>query len=273
MTEEIEQNELEDIQEPTAEDLEARQELEEQARKYGWRPKEDFTKDPEGWVDADRFLELPSTNVKMQRDINRELTKKLSDLETTSKQQFEGMERAHKAALDMVRQKAEDDYKAKMDEIAQQQRAAVETADTEAFDRLEKQKSSIRPPEQQDAPQVHQSVEQYRAANEWAQDPALWNEAIMAVEFNKDIQRRSPEEQIKYAESVMQRKYPHMFAAPEPAQPQRQRVDGGGLGTGARRGKGVNDLPADVLKVAKELVAEGVFKTEEAYAKAYFSQE
>ena len=57
----------------------ARKEIEDAARKYGWRPKGEFDRDPSGWVDADRFLELPATRLKMTNDAKRELERELKN--------------------------------------------------------------------------------------------------------------------------------------------------------------------------------------------------
>ena len=68
----------------------------------------------------------------------------------------------------------------------------------------------------------------------------------------------------------LRQKYPHLF---QPQQAAASRVEGGGLATRARNGKGADDLDAETRKIAKELVDEGVYKNVAEYAKDYWAQE
>lgn len=252
-------------------------EAENEAKKYGWKPKEAFDLAPDGWVDAKRFLELPSTQNKALRDTKRGLERRLEEAEAARKADLEGVKAASKAALDAVRKQEQERYAADLAAIQRRQREAVSMADTQTFDALERQKAAIKPPETPQAapnPGPSPDVADYVSKNEWAQDPALLMEGAQAIEYARQSGRvfATDMDQVKYAESVMKRKYPHLF---QPAEPQRQtqsRVDGGGLGGSSRRTKGADDLPADVRDVGREFVAEGVFKSLDDYAKAYFAQ-
>lgn len=243
-------------------------EAETEARKYGWKPKSEFTLAPDGWVDAKRFLELPSTEVKRLRD-------ELRQRDTGFAERLERLDSANKAAMSRALEQEREKHKQAVAEIQRQQREAVENGDVERYDALERQRSNMKPPE---APQEQQQagpapeVVDYRQKNEWAQDPALWAEAAQAVNYMPDFQKATPAQQLQYAENVMRRKYPHMFQAQQEQPKPRNRVDGGGLG-GGNRGKGVNALPGEALAAAKEFVEQGVYKSVEDYAKDYWAQE
>jgi hypothetical protein len=260
------------------EDAAARQEAEAEARKYGWRPKAEFDRDPDGWVDASRFLELPSTNVKMLRDAKRELQQQLEAERKDRAEAFARIEATQAAVANRIREQERVKFEAEREQLLRAKREAAASHDLDRYDQLSRKEALMKPPQDivsaqvSQEPQRYPEVEDYRAKNEWAQDPALWNEAYQAVnaaiQFGKPFS--SAQEQLVYAEGVMRRKYPHMFqAAPAAAI---SRVDGGGLATGRRVGRGADDLPPEAKKVAAEYVKEGIYKSMAEYAADYFAQ-
>lgn len=274
-TGELEGNEIEGGQEaaetPPVPDPE-REALEAEARKYGWRPKEDFDLEPSGWVDADRFLEMPSTVVKMMRDENREAQK-------AHKAEMERLaEENRKTLAKALRVQAEEkkaQYEARVAELTRQQRQAVEIGDIETYDRIEAAKRHAKPPEEfkeVEAPRVDPTVQEYREANEWTKDPVLWDFAVKAVEATPDIWKLPADKQLEFAEQKVKDLFPHKFARPDPPAPRPSRVDGGGLGGSARK-PGVNSLPREALAAGKEFVEMGIFKSIDEYAKAYHAGE
>jgi len=246
---------------------EARAEIEVEARKFGWRGKEEFDREPANWVDADRFMELPQTQVKMQRDEIKQLREEMAERDKT----LDRIQATSRQAVESVRAQEQAKYQADLDAIQAKQLQAVEEGDTEAYKAAEEQRERLQQPSQQTGPDP--VVADYRASNEWAQDPALWGEAAMAVNYMPNLGSVTPAEQLEFAEATMKRRYPHLFAAqepaPKPAAP--ARVDSGGLGFGQPK-KGFHNLPADAQKVAREMVEDGIFKSVEDYAKAYMEQ-
>lgn len=268
--------EAEEIPEgPSEEEIQAQEE----ARKYGWRPKEEFDLAPEGWVDAKRFMELPSTQNKMLRDELRELRNQTSKAEETFAERLERLDRANRAAMEAALRKQQEEHEAKLAELTQTQRRAAEEGDMATYDAIERQKASLKPPEpvQTETPQTEPKndgpdpeVVSYREKNEWTQDPVLWKFAADAVSANPDILRKSAKEQLEYAEARVKDLFPHKFEQPR-ARP--SRVDGGGLAGGRKSGKGASDLPSEARAAGQEFVEAGVFKTMDDYAKAYFGDE
>lgn len=246
-------------------------ELEADARKYGWKPKEEFTLDPEGWVPADRFLELPSTQRKMTQDINRRLEKELKERD----ERLERIAATSAEAVALVRKQERERYEAQLANIEAAKRAAVEVGDAERYDALAAQQKALRPPEhvqQPMPPQVNPVVAEYAKTAAWMQDPNAYRFAELAIEDNPEVKRLPAIKQIAWAEKKVREFFPEHF--PEaPARPQFSKVDGGGLGQIGRRGKGADDLPAEARKVGQEFVSEGVFKSLDEYAASYFAQE
>jgi len=242
--------------------------IEEEARALGWRPKEEFDRDPENWVDADRFMEMPKTQLRVSRDLNKAISDKLDAAEKAREADMQAVKAANKAAMDRVRQQEQARYEEQLAAIRSEKTKAVELADVDAYQNLEAQEAKLKPPEQE-APESYPEVDKYRAENEWTQNPLLWKEAAEAVNFMPNRDQATPQQQLAFAERAIRDKYPHKFQAPAPKP---SRVDSGGLGGApvTRRQKGASDLPADVRKVAAEFVEEGVYDSVDQYAADYF---
>ena len=247
-------------------------EIEAEARKYGWRPKEEFDRDPEGWVDAERFMELPSTHKKMLRDELRERDKKLEEYQ----QRMDRLEKTNKAALETALDQQKRAYEDKIQQLRAAQRRAVEEGDTERWERLEDYKSKLEPPkapefDEPQQPQEDPAVAQYASSPEgqWLQDPIMRDFAARAIDMDPKARMLDAQGQIQYAEQKVKEYFPHKFEQPRQ---QRQKVDGGGLAGGRSRNT-ASKLPPEAMKAAKEFVEMGVFKSVDDYAKQYFEQE
>lgn len=244
-------------------------EAEADARKYGWKPKEEFTLDPEGWVPADRFLELPSTQRKMTQDINRRLEKELKDRD----ERLERISATSAEAVTIARRQERERYEAQIAALNAAKREAVEVGDSARYDQLTQQERAIKPPVvEQPAPQVHPVVAEAIKTTPWMQDPDAYRFAQLAINDNPEVQRLPAAKQIAWAEKKVREHFPEHFPE-QPARPQFSKVDGGGLGSIGKRGRGPDDLPAEARKVGQDFVTEGIFKSLDEYAASYFAQE
>lgn len=248
--------------------------LEEEARKYGWRPKEEFDRDPDNWVDAERFLSMPRTQTKIWRDRSRENEKAARELEQRMAR-MEGMQRiALEKALEAQRQQ----YEARISQIEAAKRQAVEMGDTEAYDRWTQEQANLRPPSTPQAPQQGQDappeVLQYAATDEgkWINDPAARRYAAELINEDRKAMLLPPLKQVKWAEERIRGVFPEYFKEQQAEAPRAPRVDGGGLGGGFKRGKSGADLPPEAKKHGQEFVELGVYKSLDEYAKDYFEQ-
>lgn len=265
-------------QEPQQEELEASQEqtpepaeltdTEKEAQKYGWRPKSEFTLPPDKWVEADEYLSFPTTQNRILRDELRAYQKNTDELVSARVGAVEKMlQEASEARFN--EQKAA--HEAEIARIKAGQLEAVQSGDVQAFQTLEQQAARLTEP-QKPAPapnQAAQEVEAYRKANEWTQDPVMWQAAINAV---GNAPHLSASQQLQLGERAVRQMFPDKFEAPKPKPAPRQRVDGGGLGGAAKAGKGVRDLPPEAKKQGKKFVEDGLFGSLEEYAAAYHSQ-
>lgn len=252
----VEATETVDAPEPVSPEVAA------EARKYGWKPREEYTKAPEGWVDADRFMGFASTQVKVLRDENRAMREQLGGIATTTQQ-----------ALERVRAQEREAWEGKLAEVRRQQAEAVQTADVDAYNRARQNEAQMlaRAPAAQ--PVGNPEVQAYIASNDWTKDQALMAYAHRAINETPGILSLPAMEQVKWAERQVRANFPDRFPAPVQAPPSmRQRVDGGGLAASRRGERGSADLPAEAKAVAESFVKEGVFPSVDAYAKAYFAQ-
>lgn len=248
------------------------------ARKYGWRPLEEYTRDPKGWVDADRFLELGSTQAKILRDTKRELEAKLADSERQRAEEVRRLEAMAREGIDRARKQERADFDRRLADLAARQRAAVETGDTRTFDALERERQQMRPPTQDDGqqPGADPAAAKYLAETPWVQNADAKAYGAYLIEQNPHIKALPAMDQIRWAEERVKVAYPALFQSSEPASvpaaPKRQMVDGGGLGT-TRRASAAGKLPPDAKAQGQEFVKEGLFKSLEEYAQSYFEQE
>jgi DNA repair exonuclease SbcCD ATPase subunit len=272
-------NSEKEVIESTPEELAAQKELEDEARKYGWRPKEEFTNDPEGWVDASRFMEFPSTNVKVLRDTRKDLEQQLARERQDREETFGRIDKANKAAMERVREQERARAAEQIALVQAEKLKAAGEQDLEKYHQLDSQEMQLRQAAyreqakpQDQPPAVDPKVKEYSDAHEWTKNPLIWDEARRSIDLAMESGRsfNDVDEQIQYADSVIKQKYPHLFA---PKSAPASRVEGRSLATGARRGKGADDLPPEARQAAKDLVDEGIYKNTAEYAKDYWAQE
>ena len=243
-----------------------RQEVEEQARAFGWKSPDEWQGEkPPGYIDDPQAY--------LDRLENFTPFRKQREHFEAQKREWEESFRRLEAMQDMALQRQRQQLQAEMQEVAAGKRRAVEEADTDAYTALEQRERMMaqqllqmqqQPPQPQGPPP---EVVKYIETNDWAKDPALWEEAAQAIDYNPEVQKKSAAEQLAYAESVMRRKYPHMFEQSK-TRPQRQMVDGGGLAGGQRKSE-FDKLPAEAKQQFKRFVKEGLFTDDAAGKKEY----
>lgn len=271
MSEELEpvqEDETLEVEQPEADPApEVDPEVIERAKGLGWREKEKFDREPKNWVDAERYLELPQTQVKMLRDESRAKEREFQE-------RFDALERSTKTATARVQEQERARYEDQLTQITTQQRDAVAVADVKTYEALEEQKRNLSVP-QPEVPQQQSNpapiVEQYRKENAWTQDPVMWEAAVQSVEMNPAIQQMSPIDQLAYAERNLRTMFPAKFATQETVKPAAARVDAGGLGAVSAK-PGVNKLPPEARKVGQSFVEDGIYKNLEEYAADYFKE-
>lgn len=242
-------------------------EVEATARKYGWKPKGEFTLAPDGWVDADRFLDLAPTKLKIERDRNKELQDQLARIQGTSER-----------ALARIQEQERRRFEEEIAQVRAAQAKAFDEADRETFNQARAREAQLVRDAQRVAPEPDPEVtglaEKYA---DWSKDPELASFAYQLVEQSPAVKRLSAAKQWAWADRQLRETFPEAFSAPEKPvvqdrAPQVARVDGGGLAGAVRRGKGAADLPPEARKAGDDFVKRGWFKSLDEYAKDYWQQ-
>lgn len=228
----------------SADDVEA------EARFFGWKAPDEWRgEQPPGYIDNPQdYLDRleRSTPFRKLKEHSEEKLRKLESVMDAARQR------------DLERQKQ--DYEARLQAIANRQRAAVESADVEEWDRLEKVKQNLVPPKD-DLPQTD-PVEPFKSEYTWLEDAVIRDHGAKAI----DAAMRSGElasnadvaTQVKFADAQVRKYFPHLFKTEEAPKPQ-PRVDGGGL-AGPRKKSGFDSLPKDVKAEFDRQVKKGVFE-------------
>lgn len=249
-------------------------EAEEEARFLGWKSPDEWQGEkPPGYIDnPEAYLERWERHPvfqKMQKRQDEMLAEQARKIDAVNERAVQRMKEEHQRRIEA---------------LTYQQRQAVEEADTEKWERLERAKVDLtrRGPEAPEAtpevsPEDVRAVREYREKNAWAQNPLIWQEAVNAVQFMPRDGDSSAAAQLKFAEDQMRAKYPHLFpdAQPEPRPQPRQRVDAGGLAAGKRGGgrSGFDALPSEAKRVFERQAQQGIWSNskedKEEFAREY----
>lgn len=251
------EDQVEDQQAPEGPDPEIIAE----ARKYGWKPAEEFTLAPDGWVDADRFLELGSTKFKREKDRAAALERELTSVREQTGKIAKLAEKQVQRAIAEERAKLEKQYA----DLQREKYEAIEVADVDRVKEIEREQDQLRKTSpQEEAPQGRApEVEDALKSVPWGSDATKIEVARRLI--NQHGATALPlADQIAFADRKMRDFYPDLYEAPKP---KTLKVDGGGLATA--RTRGVDSLPAEARAAGAQFVKDGLFKSMAEYAAAY----
>jgi len=259
-------------------------EIEAEARRMGWRPKDEWEGDDSNWMEADRFVErqnklrgiadprLKEENERLQREVRA-----LKDEQAETRQtldDFKGW-----------RDKAEKTmYERALKDIQDRQRAAVESGDTDAFDAAAKDqadlmKEATAKPETKQTKQVNPddvpAFKDWSKENKWyGRDYELTdyaNRIAPMIARNESLGGDDPDYYARITEEVA-KKYPEKFENPN--RKRASGVESPSGGSGGKGGKkGAADLPAEAKAAGERFVKQKLYKSLDDYAKDYFAQE
>lgn len=237
---------------------------EEEARMLGWKdPSEWQGEKPPGYIDnptayLDR-LQRSTPFRKMQEATDRKVRKLESALEAGNKRQLERQQREHEAELNRIRLG---------------QRQAVENADTDEFDRLEKERETLAPPEPIIEEPQGDKTEAYHEEHPWLTDPIMRSHGFNVVNdalLKGILQPDDTEGQIKYAATQVQKYFPHLFETEKPKPAPKPKLDGGGL-AGGKKKEGFDSLPKDVKDTFMRQVKKGTFENTKDDREFYYNE-
>lgn len=236
-------------QEPAAEP-EAPQETPDQARarQDGWCPKEEWRGDPDKWVDAKTFNE------------RGELFGTIKSL----KHELEAVKKGNQTLLkhhEQLRQAKHDELLA---ELREKRRQAVEEADTESFEQLDRKikeaesKPAEKEPEPEQAkeadPEVPQEVLDWHKENQWfkAEGEPDEKSEFMLFKQRQYMQRgMNVKEALDKATSDVKRTYAHEFENPNKDRP--SAVESGVRESGTKKTITARDLPPEYQRAYQEI--------------------
>lgn len=237
--------------------------VEAEARKQGWRPKEEWSGDPDNWKDAKTYVE------------HGEVKSRIAKLEKEHQERFDRLERMNKKAME----RQEKQLKSEIEALKAQRRDAIKAGDVEAVEgidaAIEERRNSDPEDAKPDTPEAKQKA--WEASNNWFNsDFELRQYAINWSQFNAE---RNPtisfDDNMKALDAEMRRKFPEQFGAKDtkkPAANGHAAVDGGGMldGIPVKNGKGPESLPPEARAAGQRFVKQGLFKNLTEYAKDYF---
>jgi hypothetical protein len=232
-----------------------------EARKEGWKPKEEWNGPEEKHVDAKTFVErgesiLPIVNSKLRR-----VEERLAAAESANKKFGE----YHKKTLAKEKQ----NHETKIAQLEAKLEKAVTDGDGDTFTRTNRELNNLRqspPDEPTDASEYNALVQQWVSENDWyTKDPKL---GAYADGIAERIQAEGYSGRAYFKELTKRVKddFPEKFENPNRKKPNGVE-DGGERGTNPKA-KSYASLPADAKKACDEFVSQG-FMTREDYIKTY----
>lgn len=199
--------------------------LEGQARKQGWRPKEEFAGNPDDWVDAGEFLERGKSWAPIMSAKNRELEKTLREMRTVLRQQ---MDMNHKRAV-TVRQQHEENIKqlqTKISTLEGQLAKSITDNDAEGAVRASRE---IRKTEEaihegkaaigEADKEVSEIGNRWKAVNPWYGDDREATEYADFIGFTAGQRGLGPYEVLEAIDVKVREKFPDLFPEEEEGEP------------------------------------------------------
>lgn len=233
---------------------------EQEAHAQGWRPQEEFSGDPEKWVDAKTFVDRGDKYVGIMKDRYDKLEKRLKDRDAdveTIKNQYKRLEQDKAREIDGL-----------IKQLESQRKTAVTNGDGEAFDRAEKElvdaKAAKQQIEQSPSGPQPQWAKEWMSENEWyGKDRAA---TVLAETFSEELRKAQPwlgeREFMDKVTEYVQTELPHKFENPKKKQKNPDVEIGGNPpgGPAHQETNTYNALPADAKKEFNRLVKENLFK-------------
>lgn len=249
--------------------------VEERARMMGWIPKEEFTGDPETWVDAETFVKQAEERMPLLKATLRKLEKKLSE----QSRQMAAMQKDFQAFVEMSRKAQENAYLRALAELRSELKEAVEDRDSEKFEQLQRQYEQLlvqhpaftgKQPQQEYFSQ--EVFDEWESQNPWyktepeMREYAQFVDAKLAVEMPWLNQKERLEEITRRT----RKQFPSYFS-PRP----RRTVESVSGEKPTSRGKSYDDLPPEAKAVCDRLCRMkrhdgSPLMTREEYVKTYF---
>lgn len=236
-----------------------------EAKKWGWKPPEEWHGDPppRGFQDPDEFLETPRVQ-------NRILTTKFDSLQASMDGRISKIQQMAEEANKREIEQLKANHERTIAEIRAAQRDAVETGDVEEFDRQAdrlKEAQEKAPAVKTEAPTddagLRAAQQKFASENPWFNTDPI---AAAVARTAAGQAGGTPENQFKAAVEAVHKRFPEYA----PQKPKVNKVDGGGLGGGPAKKSHKDKLPPEAKADGERYIKRGLFKDMDEYAASYF---
>lgn len=265
-------------------------EIEAEARKMGWRPREEFSGDDKDFIDAPEFVRRGQEVLPIVRADNRRLHREIETIKSNHQREIEELRNSVTEFQTITRTNTAESAKARRSEIASQIKQAREDGDVEKELELKEEYDELgqvikaavdNNAEANKKParaKPHPDFEEWKSENDWYGEDAEMTDYATVV--GERLRRERPELKGRSFLDEVAKKVNKLFGG-NPSRNKPSKVSGGrGNGEGSspgEKGKGYADLPSDAKAICDRQEARFVgkgklFETQAAYRKNYASQ-
>lgn len=257
--------------------------VETRARAMGWVGKEEYRGPADNWRDASEFVKRGEEELPILRERNRDMARKLNEIETRQRQSEEKYQQEIRRLDAMSTQALQRQREQLYASFEAQKLEAVRVGDEQRYQQLNRDQyqavseydrgiESAKPKPTDTPRQPPPEVSEWVQQNAWFNsDPELNAVAQQAhMRLNETKPGLSLKENLAEVTSYVRSRYPEKFGRSDrPTAVE----SGGGRGTAsAQRSKGVTELPADAKRQGEKFVKEGLYKNIAEYAADYHAQ-
>lgn len=238
------------------------------ARDMGWKPKDEWHGDPEGFRDAKEFVQRGDEIFGfIKRDRDR-LAEKTLRVEVDRDDRLKRMEKQYIGILENQKKQHEAEIKT----IEGDKLKAVEEGDTATYKALTQRGNALgaAPEVPTEQPVVDATLKDWSDDNAWFKTDPLARSVATATAGVVAQSGGDVHAQIKAAEKEVRKRFPEHF------EPPRSTVETGGQPPRSKpKAKGVAQLPKEARDGFKECVRLGMYKEDQIaeYATSYWEQE
>jgi hypothetical protein len=260
-----------------AEPAKPERDYEAEARKMGWKPKEEWDGEPSHHKDAKTYVEHGENIVRIAKAETRTLEDKIKEQEKLFEKRISLMERMGAE----TRKREAERHKTELENVRKQQRQAVVDGDTDAFDRLSHQMDVLNANAPSDKQSEGDPNAEYQSKVEKFQSENVWygTDDVLTAYANDISQKRARdnpnitfEENARLTIEAVKQRFPEKFGAKKAANGHAA-VDGGGsFPTVTQKKTLASKLPPEAAAQAKEDVKAGLYKSADAWAEVYFAR-
>lgn len=252
--------------------------VEDEARKMGWVPEDEWKGDPEKWRPAEEFVERGKNIVPIMRDRLEKLEKELQIIAKANKEEL-------KKVRESAYTQAKREYDQKLADLNAKKFEAIQSADVDEYTKIEKELASLPKPEVPVEPEkaTNPVFEDWNQKNPWyAPDLNNLGEGdrsltLFANAMAADVTARKPglppEQFYAEVERLVKAEFPHKFKNERREQPD---LVGSGHKAPSKGKKSFADLPDEAKSAYKRAAARlksvGREFTKEDYVKQYFEE-